>query len=382
MSAPGVDAVGGVEEEARADGDEARGAEGEGDLGAELAGFLVEDEHGAVEQKIDEIAVRVGVMRDLDSSVFPEGGVCFDIDREYVAADFAEEERVALAAVEEIGVEYGGLEIECAVFEVVCGELAGACHEDEAVVELAGEGIAHARGGLEADGVGDFAVSSERVEGLVGGEDEFVGIVSHAAQGARVALGLEAHFAGFSVEALYFGGAELKRAVAGIEADEVVIDVEGDVFGFEDIAEHELFFVCELFFGGLVEEGETVGRFCGDDECRVAHACHSRELCDVELLGGGVWREQQPEGIGIVLGVCDDAAVGIIGVVGELDAAELVCEDLRRESLGAQVLCGRVGVLDREGGEVVLEFLPELGVCGGFVREWDFVTEGDFEVVP
>ena len=46
--APCVDAVWGVEEEARTDGDEACGAEWEGDLCAELSGFLVEDEDGAI----------------------------------------------------------------------------------------------------------------------------------------------------------------------------------------------------------------------------------------------------------------------------------------------------------------------------------------------
>ncbi len=102
-------------------------------------------------------------MRDLYGSIFPEGGVCLDIDCEDVAADFAEEEGVALAAMKEIGVKDGGLEIEGAGFEIVCGELAGACHEDEAAVELACERIAHAGGGFEADGVGDFAVAREGV---------------------------------------------------------------------------------------------------------------------------------------------------------------------------------------------------------------------------
>ncbi len=196
-----------------------------------------------------------------------------------------------------------------------------------------------------------------------------------AAQGAGIAFGLEAHFSGFAVEALDFCGAELHGAVAGIEADDVVIDVEGDVFGLEDIAEHELFFVCELLFCGLVEEGETVGRFSGDDECRVAHACHGCELCDVELLRGGVWRKQHPECVGLVLGMCDDAPVWEVGVVGEFDTAELVREDLRREPLGAKVLGGRFLILYGERGQFVFEFLPEFGVCGGFVCERDFVAE-------
>ena len=90
ISAPGVDSILCVEEQARTDGDEARGEEGEGDLCASLASGAVEDEDCAVEQEVDEIAVGVGVVGDLNGSVFPERGVCFDIDCEDVAADFAE----------------------------------------------------------------------------------------------------------------------------------------------------------------------------------------------------------------------------------------------------------------------------------------------------